>query len=361
MRKNSFSFSKYEFTSVLEAFCKERVMDLDIKALFDILHLNHIIVPLDGDFVFHFTYWLYYFAAQRMHHNAGFAEFILSDMNYSRFPELLEFYTGIDRRRENAVDTLLRDLRSCNQAVSEKYNIPDDVNPFRVIRWKPSPEILEKVREEVSEGVSASSLPKEIKDTYADSRYDPAAPYHQKVRDILNDFSLAKMMLTVRAGARALRNSDYVAPEKKKLLLCEIMQGWKEITKLMIVLMPLLALKEYVAVDGVGIFVGKGMGETPEERLSAIVSSLPFNVVSWYRGDLFSQKMSPLFKDYLNAESDEIKRHEMILFYILQRPAQWFEETRNYLNDVEKNSFYLYDMFTLLRNQYQTASQHPKN
>ena len=110
-------------------------MDLDVQIVFDILYANHILFPFDSHFCFRYTYWVYYFAAQRMHHDQGFAEFIYADMQYARFPEIIEFYTGIDRRRDDAINVLTKDLRWLNTSVKDKYGIPDEINPFKFILW----------------------------------------------------------------------------------------------------------------------------------------------------------------------------------------------------------------------------------
>jgi len=203
IRKNIYFFSRECFIETLRAFCKKRVMDLDVQIVFDILYANHILVQIGSRFCFKFTYWIYYFAAQRMHHDQGFAEFIYADMNYARFPEVIEFYTGIDRRREDALKILIKDLKRGNATVQNKCGLPDEINPYKFIQWKPSPEMLEQMQNELRDGVSASNLPAAIKDQYADRKYDRQRPYYQEVRDILTGDSFLSVMLSMKAAARA--------------------------------------------------------------------------------------------------------------------------------------------------------------
>lgn len=68
-----------------------------------------VALPLGGN-----DDWLYYFAAHRMHHDPTFAAFILSDRRYAAYPELIEFYAGIDRRRSDAVACMTTDLARMN-------------------------------------------------------------------------------------------------------------------------------------------------------------------------------------------------------------------------------------------------------
>jgi len=111
IRNDEYSFTRDRFLYAVKMFCKEQVIVVDADVLFDILHNAHILVSFGSEFCFKFTSWLYYFAAHRMHHDRAFADFILSDMHYSRFPEVMEFYTGIDRQREDALRVLERDVR----------------------------------------------------------------------------------------------------------------------------------------------------------------------------------------------------------------------------------------------------------
>lgn len=360
IRTDSYFFTRDHFIEILGAFCKERVMDLDVHIVFDILYENHILVPFQNSFCFKFTYWIYYFAAQRMHHDQGFAEFIYADMHYVRFPEVIEFYTGIDRRRDDALNVLTRDLKYINASVQDRYGIPDKINPYKFIQWKPAPAMLEQMQNEVRDGVSASKLPAAIKDRYADRRYDRRSPYCQEVRDILTDGSLVSMMLSLTAAARALRNSDYVAPDVKRTLLREILNGWKQLTKVLLILVPLLAEKGRVSFDGIGFFLADDFGDTPETRLRSILMNLPFNVVSWYKDDLFSQKMGPLLMEKFVSEVDDIKKHELVLLLIEQRPRGWKESVQKYIGEIAKNSFYLHDVMSMLRQQYSYSYAAPR-
>ena len=360
IRTNSYFFTRDHFIETLGVLCKERVMDLDVHIVFDILYANHILVPFESHFCFKFTYWIFYFAAQRMHHDQVFAEFIYADMHYARFPEIIEFYTGIDRRRDDALNVLTRDLKCVNALVQDRYGIPDEINPYMFIQWQPSTAMLEQMQNVVRDGVSASKLPTAIKDQYADCRYDRRNPYCQEVRDIVTDGSLVSMILSLTAAARALRNSDYAAPDVKRTLLREILSGWKQITKVLLILVPILAEKGRVLFDGITFCLTDDFGDTPETRLRSILMSIPFNVVSRYKDDLFSQKMGPLLNEQIVSEVDDIKKHELVLLFIQQRPRGWKESVQKYIEEMAKNSFYLLDVMETLRQQYRYSYAAPR-
>jgi predicted MPP superfamily phosphohydrolase len=352
LRENNYCFTRDRFLSVLEKCCKERFIDLEVQVVFDVLHSNYILVKRQNMYCFRFSFWIYYFAAQRMHHNQEFAHFIFEDMRYSKYPEIMEFYTGIDRQREDALQILIKDIRKSSEKVHGKSGLPDGLNPFRFAQWTPTEAALEQMQNELNEGVQSSNLPNSVKDHYSDRQYDRSSPYNQEIRDILSEYSYVYMVQVMRAGARALRNSDYVEPEIKRQLLSEIMYCWEQVSKVLLILMPMLAEKGYASFGGQVFLLTGDFGDTPEEKLFNILYEMPANVVNWFQNDLFSQKMGPLLIDHLGIEENSLSKHELILLLIKQRPREWKAQIHDYISSISRNSFYLWDVYRNLRAQY---------
>ena len=361
IRESQYYFKRETFLNELKACCKDRIIDLEVQVVFDVLTINHIIIQRGDLFSFRFAYWIYYFAAQRMHHNKDFADYIFENQRYANFPEIIEFYTGIDRRREDALQVLIKDLRVSNDKVQKKCGLPDGLNPYKYGLWRPSATALAHMKNEIADGVKSSNLPVSIKDEFADRSYNPLKPYDQDVRNILSEHSLVSMIQTMRAGARALRNSDYVEPEIKRKLLQEIMHGWEQISKVLITLIPLLAKKGRASFGGHGFLLVGDFGGTPEERLHNILIAMPINIVNWYEEDLFSQKMGPLLIDRLNNESNDLTKHELVLLLINQRPREWRFQVQQYITSIKKDSFYLMNVYENLRAQYRYSFATPQN
>lgn len=365
IKENNYYFTREHFLFVLQSFCKERFMDIEVEVVFDVLYENGILVKRGNLFCFKFSYWIYYFAAQRMHQDKDFASFMYEDMRYARYPEIIEFYTGIDRRREDAVKVLIEDLQAICDEVQMKCGIADGFNPYRFAQWHPSPEQIKKMQNEIRNGVMDSKFPDSIKDQYADRQYDRTQPYYQDVRDILSEHSFMFMMQSMKAGARALRNSDYVDPNIKRRLLQEILRTWEQVSNVLLILLPLLAIRGRAAFDGALFIVEEGFfynlnNLTLYERLKAILTEIPTNIVSWCKDDLFSQKMGPLLFDQLVNEVNELKRHKLILLLIIQRPRGWKSHVQQYIISISKNSFYLYDVYLNLQEQYRYSYASPQ-
>jgi len=102
IRKNIFEFTRESFLLDLNRFCEDKLIEMDISVVFDVLNSNNIITRQNDKFIFKSSFWIYYFGAKRMHVEKDFAEYIFESKKYTSFPEIIEFYTGIDRNRDDA-------------------------------------------------------------------------------------------------------------------------------------------------------------------------------------------------------------------------------------------------------------------
>jgi len=136
-------------------------------------------------------------------------------------------------------------------------------------------------------------------------------------------------------------------------LLDNILTGWKELSKVLLVLLPLLAEKGHASFDDISFLLAGNFGEKPEERLRSILIEIPANVTAWYSDDIYSQKMAPLLTEKIEKEEDSLKKHELVLLLILNRPRGWVQTLEKYIFGAHKNSFYLFDVMKHLRYEYE--------
>jgi len=352
LRQNSFNFTRHHFISVLNQFCNDREIDLSIDIIFDVLYANNILILRGEMFAFKFSYWVFYFAAHRMHHNEDFLDFIFHDMNYASYPEVIEFYTGIDRKRDNALIILIKDVNSIRNKVDAKCGLPSSFSVYDHAKWVPSNEQIDDMRNEVVDGVLSSNLPDVIKDQYADRSYDKVRPLNQSIHTILGEYSLLKLMRGVKAGAQALRNSDYASPILRHELLDIILKSWEQISRVILALSPILATEKVASVDGASFHLSGDFGENTDEILNAIFALIPTNIVHWYRDDLFSKKMSTLLHNHMAAESNDLIKHMLCLLIVNKRPEGWHVYVEKYIVSKHKNSFYLNDLYRTLKAEY---------
>jgi len=351
---NNYYFSREWFLDELNAFCESNEIDIETQVIFDVLYTNNIIVNRGLGFCFKFSYWVFYFAAHHMCHKKEFADFILSEMAYVSYPELIEFYTGIDRRREDALTILTKDIRVTREVVDKKCGLPKEFNIYDMAKWTPTEDQIEYMHEEVANGALNSNLPEAIKDQYADKTYNRARPLSQSIHTILESYSLLRLMRTTDAGCKALRNSDYSSPAIRHLLLKEILLGWEMLIKVLIVLSPVMADKGYAQLEGASFkLIDDDFHGTQEEKFFQIIQMLPSNVVRWYRDDLFSKKMAPLLYKFIKNEESDLLKHVLNLLIVNKRPKGWDSHIAGFIFAEDKNSFYLSDIYQTLRAEYE--------
>lgn len=353
LRKNNSMFSRESFLKNTRDYCQEQRLDLEVDLVFDILFENHIIVKKDNGFSFRFTYWIYYFAAQRMKQDPGFASYILEDMRYAAYPEIIEFYTGIDRNREDAIRILLSNLKETSNEVEKKVGLPMDFNPYSQMVWNPTPDSVSKLKKEIAEDVLSSKLPEIVKDRYADMTYDYSKPYNQSIGIIFKEYSLNTLWQNLRAASRALRNSDYINPELKNEILSEIMRAWQISSSVIFAIAPLLALNGRAVFDGVGFMLIGGFDEDPNVRFNQVLQNVGTNVVNWFKDDLFSPKMAPLIFEHFESSENDIIEHEIACMLIQERPNGWRYQIESYIEVLSKNSYYLFNVLVNLNLEYQ--------
>lgn len=360
--RNEFYFTEDYFKTQLSDFCKSSLIELDVNYLLTALLDNSILSKSSINYLyFKNSYWVFYFIAHRMNMNTVFLNQIYENKKYIDYPEIIEFYTGIDRNKGDALRVLSDDLNSTLNVVRSKMNISDNVNPYKSITWNPDIPQLEKEHEKLKEDVISSGLPDEVKDRYDDKYYDQVRPYNQIINSVFRDYSFLVLMRQISASARALRNSDFAEVSLRKEILDKIIQAWNEINKLLIALHPLLAEKGNVAFEG-AVFQLDDEDfdiEDPFKKSLAVLLAVPTNVVGFFKDDLFSSKMGPLLIDKAKTESNSLLKHELMTLLIAERPSNWYKTVDDYIVSLDKNSFYLSDVLVTLKfNRDYKATEH---
>lgn len=352
IRNEKYNFTRDEFLKEIKGYCQEKLIDLEVDVVFDVLFLNHIIVKQESDYGFRSSFWIYYFAARRMHNDEDFAKYIFLSKKYSAFPEIIEFYTGIDRNKLDALETLTKDIKETCDVVNSKVRLTGNMNIFSGIHWQPTEEQIQAAQSQLSENVKNSGLPEHIKDQHADRSYNQIKPYNQSIQAFFSEYSLHNLIQNIRASSRALRNSDYVKPDAKREMLSEILRSWEQISNVLLALTPILADKGQAGFDGHSFTLQGDFGDTFETRLNRIIQVNMANVVGFFKDDIYSSKIAPLLYEHFNSEKNPNKKHQLALLLIYCRPREWRKQIQTYIGSLQKNSFYLYDTHNALMAKY---------
>jgi predicted phosphodiesterase len=353
LREERSTFNKNECIKAVETYCSGKGISLDATTLFDILVREKILVFRGGDYRFRYIYWLHFFAAHRMGHSIDFFDFVLSKQRYAQCPELIEFYSGIDRHRADLLERLTMDLKSMNDQVTERSKIKEDFDPYPNLKWEVSDEQLTVIENEISKSAEESTLPREIKNQLADRNYDRTRAYDQEMKTFLDDVTFGKTVKAMNAASRALRNSEHVDKPIKMSFLNEIMRTWKKMIQIGVMLVPSISSKGGAAFEDFGFYLGGGWPAdiSPQEKMMSILSNIPLSISRQFHRDLFSHKNGSLYMEYANKQQDHLPKLLSHHLLMLQRPIGWQGQVKKYIDSMERSDFPLEDIQGLARMQ----------
>ena len=356
IKKNAYFFSKDSFISDIRTFCKQKDYTVEVDQLFDILCFNKIIVEDNGLYKFHFTFWVYYFVASWMIANDDYAKEMLEEQRYIHYPEVLEFYTGKDRRRKNAVETLIKDLSITSKTVQAKTGMNEQDDPFAFLRFNQDKEQQDAIIERIESDVKQSNLPQSVKDQTADLTFNPSVAFHQDIFKVYSDFSVGYLVNIIRIGSKVLRNSDQLDADLKQQLLSELTSAMKVLSNIIYLVSPLFAKQGYIQLTDYGLKLSKGFYNLDgKERTIAILVAIPYNLTMMFKEDIFSSKLSPVFISGMNNEKDRVKRHLLASLLIYKQPEGWNAAITNYMDTIGQNSYYLGTLYELMLSVFQNG------
>lgn len=362
IREENYYFKEEDFYNAASTFCKEQKISLDYRYLFTILLNNQILCEYDSHwFGFRFAFWVYYFAAMRMTKSEDFAAFILNNKNYAHYPEVIEFYTGSDRTRNDAARIIIDDIQEVTKKVEEKVGIPADVNPF--LRLKISKlqddQQVERIIQQLDDNLQKSKLPDKIKDALVDQHYNPSRPFHQEVYKVMNNYSVNYLQEMIAIASKTMRNSDYIKPELKDQLFDSITNAWLNTIRVIYLMAPALAQQGVAGYDGFSIQLDEtfdGKDVSIQDKLIQIIACIPLNILNWYKDNIYTAKLSELVYNKIINSSGPVIKHILIGMVIDEQPDGWAEIVQKYLTDVDRNSYYFGNAIEMLLSKWQFDS-----
>ncbi|WP_231459225.1 metallophosphoesterase [Pedobacter sp. Leaf132] len=352
LTNNKDYFTESQFHDICAPFCKENYNTTNTYDLLSVLKNNQILVQLNGNLRFRFSYWIYYFAALRMKISQSFSEYMFKKKHSLYFPEIIEFYTGIDGAREDVARMLIKDLDTLSKTVHAKVGVNEDYNPFEDIKWSLNETKIGVTQEQLIENVQNSKLPDEIKDVVADKNYNTVKPYSQTLNNFLEEYEVKNLMDLTKSASRALRNSEFISSKLKEDLIEKIFSGWQETMRVLFLIAPMLAKNGFGGVGGARFKLTEDFPKEYNECLKTVITSMPYNLNLWYKDDIFSDKLILLIRKYMLEFPDPNIQHIIALLECSTHPKGWKDSILNYIEQIDKNSFYLGDLCQNLINNY---------
>lgn len=242
-------FTETDFNKAMERL-DDRYTQTQLNGLFKSMIDAQIIILHNKCYTFRFNYWVYYFAAYQMHISDEFYSIMLSK-KCIYMPEIIEYYTGINPKCKELVNSISNELISISASVNNSLGT-NVGNPYVHLKWGPNKTLEEKTTEQLETDIKASRLPDEIKDAILDSQIDSVKPYIQAIDKVFDEYQVKNMMSLARAGSRALRNCNHLSEDDRKRLYRAIMQSWNSLFSVLVLLTPALAKTGYGGYGGAG-------------------------------------------------------------------------------------------------------------
>lgn len=341
-------FTEEEFARVCKPFAEEQYNSTNLHDLLAVLLNNQIIEPINGQLQFKLICWVYYFAANRMIDDASFANYMLSEKSSIFNADLIDFYTGINGRNSDAVETIIGALENLSKTVFEHLGLDEEFNPFVNIKWRLNETEQGVTQKQLEEKIKSSRMPDDIKEAVADSSFDSVKPYTQQIFTFLDKYEVRNLMQLLASASRALRNSEFVTPLIKERLSESIFAGWELVMRVLVYISPLMAKNGFGGVGGANFKLDSTFSKDYAECLKQIIVALPYNIVLWYKNDFYSDKLTPLLKKYLIEHDNEIIRHLIALIICSARPREFEKLISAYIRTIGKNTYYLGDLYSSL-------------
>lgn len=352
----SISFTEEEFNRICKEFCKREMITVNVENLLRVLINHQIIIPNYGDYLqFRFTYWLFYFIADRIRTSEDFKKYMIEEQHMLYEPEMIDFYSATDRKRNDIADILSNELYKLSKTVHENIGIPEGYSPYVSLKWAMNETTKGITVEALESQVQQSLLPDDIKDAIADKNYNSIKPYHQTINKFFEEYAVKNLISLTHSASCALRNSEFIELNLKKKLADSVFNAWKEISRVIFAITPLLAKNGYSGIGGMRFTLTEGFPEEFQECVKSIIISVPYNIILFFRDDIYNHNTAELYYSYMLSSEDVYICHLLALLIVECRPIGFKDKLSKYIEKQPKNSYYLGNLFTNLRRVYSTG------
>lgn len=347
-------FTQDEFCEICNPYREQNYNPTDLNDLISYLKAYQIIVEVDGRLQFRQLYWVSYFVAYQMIDDQGFAKQILVDEKGIYNADLMDFYTGLNGKNNEVVETVVSKLSELRDSVLNLVGIDDEFNPFKDIKWRLNESKAGITQETLEKQVKESRMPDDIKEAVADRDFDSVRPYTQQITKFFDDYDVKNLMDLLTSASRMLRNSEFISAKNKQDLSSGILQGWEVLMRVLFCISPLMAKTGFAGMGGANFKLTDTFPKDYAECLKHIIISMPFNIITWYKNDFYSDKLIPLLtKEYLYTSDNDLIRHLVALIVCDARPKEFKKILAPYIKTLGKNTYYLGNLYTTLRYNYQ--------
>lgn len=281
--------------------------------------LSARVLKQDGDLIeFKLRAFFAYFCALRMDSEKKFRDFVLDEKRYLNFPEEIGFYSAISRDDADLLILLQKRFES-SFTLRRPTDDEDSDLAIKVERLRdltlPGPNSDDDKLFEIEDQIFDRRLSEEERDKllYGDTVNQDST--QRVVKPQILGKSGRSLALLIMASS-VLRHTDLISNDLKKSFLVNVLDGWSEFTLLTLTMVPALATKGEIRLDGIKYKVVFPSGMERDGLARMLYIGMPISVGRMAFYHLGSEKLISQLVDGIGEKDEPIER-QLLRFFIL--------------------------------------------
>jgi hypothetical protein len=364
-------FEESEWLVYCVEYQRSTLTEFDAKQLLSDYLSARVVSGSGSTHWFKYSFFYTFFVGRYVSAHPTVLETFLAEEGYLRLQGVVEVITGLRGDNTDFVSALTEKLAGHLTEFYQVY-LDEGFDPLSSVRWRESDEDDERVFEQVSRQIEAGPRAPEEVDALKQSLSSEARTADQEVRfQKLFELEVA-MFSTANALAEAVRNSDDVPGDLKKVAVAHLLRTHLVVTQVGAVLSPAIAKRRWVRWGGIGFLnldpdechdgdvgdVGDGDGAVQSAALGKtgvlwVIEALSRMVAKRAGEHIATRKLGQVFRA-IEEESASSGYPGFLMFTCIlhARPTGWKQTLNSMIIRTDRNSYYLREMLELLLKNY---------
>lgn len=262
----------------------------------------------EGRLAFRYRAFVEYFVAVRMQRDHDFKAFILSEDNYLKFSNEIQYYAGLVRSETSLIDLIGTRFAELSQRFLQHLPLEyDKLDNFSLPTESKVP-LLEQFEQQIA----ARPMTRDERDDHLSNHLQRDAVNNQDISRTAPPTNDAQWIKALFLYSALLKNLDMVEDHAKRRHLDKILIGWSRLTAKSLSLVPQLAEHREALVDGIRYTVQMPHNLSNTEIATYLYTGIPLTVINLLLAFVGTEKLS---RQLLQPDLDTAQMPAIIQFF----------------------------------------------